>query len=56
MARHGYASIRDIEDRIDYVVIAVPALLVPKVLAECIEKGVKNYIDVYRQYMAERGE
>jgi acyl-CoA synthetase (NDP forming) len=41
---HGkrcYASILDIESDIDYVVIAVPALIVPKVLAECIEKGVK---------------
>ena len=41
---HGkrcYASILDIEDGIDYVVIAVPALLVPRVLVECIEKGVK---------------
>jgi acyl-CoA synthetase (NDP forming) len=40
---HGkrcYASILDIEGGIDYVVIAVPTLLVPKVLAECIEKGV----------------
>jgi acyl-CoA synthetase (NDP forming) len=41
---HGkkcYASILDIEGEIDYVVIAVRALLVPKILAECIEKGVK---------------
>jgi len=35
------ASILDVEDEIDYVIIAVPALLVPKVLGECIEKGVK---------------
>src|SRR4030066_849992 len=41
---HGkrcYASILDVEDGIDYVVIAVHALLVPRVLVECIEKGVK---------------
>ncbi len=41
---HGkkcYASILDVESDIDYVVIAVPALLVPTVLGECIEKGVK---------------
>ena len=41
---HGkrcYASVLDVEDQIDYVVIAVPALLVPRVLVECIEKGVK---------------
>ena len=36
-----YPSILDIQDNIDYVVIAVPATQVPKVLAECIEKGVK---------------
>jgi len=41
---HGkrcYAGILDVEDGIDYAVIAVPALLVPRVLVECIEKGVK---------------
>ncbi|MGD0353418.1 MAG: CoA-binding protein [Dehalococcoidia bacterium] len=37
-----YPSILDIQDNIDYVVIAVPATQVPKVLAECIEKGVKT--------------
>ncbi len=36
-----FASILDIEERIDYVVIAVPAPMVPKVLSECIQKGVK---------------
>lgn len=36
-----YTSILDIEAKIDYVVIAVPALLVPRVLTECIQKGVK---------------
>jgi acyl-CoA synthetase (NDP forming) len=41
---HGkrcYATVLDIEDEVDYVVIAVPAVLVPRVLGECIEKGVK---------------
>ena len=32
--RRCYASILDVKDEIDYVVIAVPALLVPKVLTE----------------------
>ena len=41
LGKKCYASILDIEDGIDYAVIAVPALLVPKVLSECIEKGVK---------------
>lgn len=41
---HGqrcYARVLDIEEAIDYAVIAVPALRVPQVLGECIEKGVK---------------
>ena len=37
-----YPSILDIKETIDYVVIAAPAPQVPKVLAECIEKGVKT--------------
>jgi acyl-CoA synthetase (NDP forming) len=36
-----YATILDIPANIDYAVIAVPATQVPRVLAECIEKGVK---------------
>jgi len=36
-----HASILDIKDEIDYAIVAVPASLVPKVLGECIEKGVK---------------
>jgi len=36
-----YASILDIEEGIDYVVIAVPAPVVLDVLRECIEKRVK---------------
>ncbi len=42
---HGrtcYPSILDIEDEIDYVVIAVPAPNVPEVLTGCINKGVKT--------------
>jgi len=36
-----YPSILDIEEQVDYVVIAVSALLIPQVLKDCIEKGVK---------------
>jgi len=36
-----YASILDIKETIDYVIIAAPASQVPNVLVECIEKGVK---------------
>ena len=54
---HGkrcYPSILDIEGGIDYVVIAVPALLAPKVLAECIEKGVKA-VHIYTAGFSETG-
>jgi len=36
-----YNSVLDVPADIDFVVIAVPAMHVPKILAECIEKGVK---------------
>lgn len=42
---HGkkcYASILDIEDEVDYVIIAVPAPHVPAVLSECIARAVKT--------------
>jgi acyl-CoA synthetase (NDP forming) len=54
---HGkrcYASISDIEDAVDYVVIAVPASLVPRVLVECIEKGVKA-VHVFTAGFSETG-
>jgi acyl-CoA synthetase (NDP forming) len=38
--RRCYASILDVEGTVDYAIIAVPALLVPRILAECVEKGV----------------
>jgi acyl-CoA synthetase (NDP forming) len=37
-----YKSILDIPVEIDFVIIAVPAMHVPKILTECIEKGVKT--------------
>jgi acyl-CoA synthetase (NDP forming) len=54
---HGktcYSSILDIEDGIDYVVIAVPALLVPQVLTECIQKGAKA-VHVFTAGFSETG-
>jgi acyl-CoA synthetase (NDP forming) len=52
--RKCYASILDIEAKIDYVIIAVPALVVPKVLTECIEKGVKA-VHVFTAGFSETG-
>ena len=54
---HGkrcYASILDVESQVDYVIIAVPALLVPKILTECIEKGVKA-VHVFTAGFSETG-
>lgn len=36
----NYASLLDIPDEIDYVVCAVPRQVSPRILADCIEKGV----------------
>lgn len=52
--RRCYASILDIQGEIDYVIIAVPALLVPRVLAECIEKGVEA-VHVFTAGFSETG-
>ncbi len=41
LGKKCYATILDIEDGIDYAIIAVPAPVVPKVLRECTQKGVK---------------
>jgi acyl-CoA synthetase (NDP forming) len=52
--RRCYASILDVKEEIDYVVIAVPALLVPGVLGECIEKGAKA-VHVFTAGFSETG-
>ncbi len=52
--RRCYASILDIEGPIDYVVIAVPALLVPGVLTECVEKGVET-VHIFTAGFSETG-
>ena len=54
MGKRCYPSILDVEDAIDYAVIAIPALLVPKVLSECIEKRVK-VVHVFSAGFSETG-
>jgi len=49
-----YASILDIKETIDYVIIAAPALQVPKILAACIEKGIKT-VHIYTAGFSETG-
>ena len=41
LGKRCYASLLDIEEDIDYITITVAASLVPKILGEAIEKGVK---------------
>ena len=53
-SKRCYASILDVEAGIDYVVIAVPASLVPRILGECIEKGVKA-VHVFTAGFSETG-
>ncbi len=54
LGKKCYAGVLDVECEIDYVVIAVPALLVPQVLIECIEKGVKA-VHVFTAGFSETG-
>ena len=49
-----YASILDVEVGVDYVVVAVPALRVPQVLAECVEKGARA-VHVFTAGFSETG-
>ena len=39
--RKGYASILDIEEPVDYVILTMPARYMLKTVEECIQKGVK---------------
>ncbi len=53
-----YPSIRDVPEPIDLVVIAVPAPIVPSILRECGEKGVKSVIIIsggFRETGTEEG-
>ncbi len=40
----AYKSILDVEDNIDTVIVVVPAKVVPSVIDECVEKGVKGAV------------
>ncbi len=43
---HSYASILDIDDKIELAIVAVPAEIVPKVLEGCGKKKIQNVIIV----------
>jgi len=42
----SYPSVKNIPDKVDLAVVAVPAEIVPKVLKDCVEKNVKSVIIV----------
>jgi acetyltransferase len=52
--RRCYASISDVEVAVDYVVVAVPASLVPRVLVDCIQKDVRA-VHVFTAGFSETG-
>lgn len=51
----AYPTIASVPDSVDYAIISVPARLVPKLVQECISKGVKA-IHIYTAGFAETGE
>ncbi|MBS7247989.1 MAG: CoA-binding protein [Candidatus Jordarchaeales archaeon] len=50
----SYASIADIPEKVDYVVVAVPATQTPSVLLECAKKGVKA-VHIFTSGFSETG-
>ncbi len=44
LGKKTYSSVLDIPGKVDIVVIAVPAKIVPEVMRECAEKGVKGAV------------
>lgn len=54
-----YASLLDIPDEVDYVLVSVPAAIVPRVLDDCVAKGVKAvhlYTAGFGETHSERGD
>ena len=45
-----YPKLRDVPDKIDLVLVSVPAITVPQIIKECIQKNVKNVISVIEIY------
>ncbi|MEM4472389.1 MAG: acetate--CoA ligase family protein [Archaeoglobaceae archaeon] len=55
---HGlkcYPSVKDVPEGLDVAIIAVPARIVPKIIEECAEKGVKGVVIVSSGF-SEEGE
>ncbi len=54
--RKAYPSVKEIPDQVDWAVIAVPAHLVPEVMEECGEKGVRLAVIVTAGFREIGGE
>lgn len=51
----AYPSVKDIPDDIDFAAVSVPARVVPQVLEDCLEKGVKA-AEIFSSGFTETGE
>ncbi len=51
----GYRSLRDVPASIDYVIVAIPAYKVPKIIEDCVAKGVKT-VHVFTSGFSETGK
>ncbi|MDD5126938.1 MAG: CoA-binding protein [Dehalococcoidales bacterium] len=51
----GFKSVRDIPEPVDYVIFAVPARVVPGVMEDCVERGVR-FVHMFTAGMSETGE
>ncbi len=51
----GYRSLRDVSASIDYVIVAIPAYKVPKIIEDCVAKGVKT-VHVFTSGFSETGK
>src|SRR6056297_272027 len=52
---HFYQSVFDVEEEIDYAIIAVPARIVPKVMEDCGRKGIP-FVSIFSSGFSEIGE
>jgi len=50
----GYRNLRDVPAPIDYVIIAIPAYEVPKIIEDCVAKGVK-VVHIFTSGFSETG-
>jgi len=51
-----YMQLKDIKDPIDLVVVATPAVTVPRIIRNCAEKGIKNVIVLSSKFKEQENE